>query len=293
MFRIGIIGTENSHAMAFSKILNLPDEHTGKILYPDARVVAVYGPDKEPAELVAKEAKVDCIVNSPEELIGKVDAVMLTSRKGSVHYGYAMPLIEKGIPMFIDKPFTIKPEEARALIAAAKKNGVPLTGGSGCKLAYDTLLLRNTVRDLKAKGEMITGCINFPADPDDGNDGFFFYASHLTEMALTVFGYDIRSVMAFEKNKSRVVVCRYDDYDVTFNYTKDDHTYTAVIYAKSGNTVRYIDISLIYWHEVEHFIHMLRTGEMYQPYEELIKPVFVINAIEESVKTGREVAVEN
>ena len=46
MIRIGIIGTENSHAMAFAQAINLPDEN-GEMRFPDVRVVGVYGPDLE------------------------------------------------------------------------------------------------------------------------------------------------------------------------------------------------------------------------------------------------------
>ena len=45
MIRIGIIGSDNSHAEIFSKMLNIPDEN-GEYAYPDARVVAIYGAEE-------------------------------------------------------------------------------------------------------------------------------------------------------------------------------------------------------------------------------------------------------
>ena len=42
MYRIGIIGSENSHAMAFSRIFNGMEPESAE-LYPDLEVVAIGG----------------------------------------------------------------------------------------------------------------------------------------------------------------------------------------------------------------------------------------------------------
>ena len=110
-------------------------------------------------------------------------------------------------------------------------------------------------------------------------------------MALTVFGYDPESVLAVEKNGSRACILRYGDYDVTLNYTRGTSASTGVIIGKNSNVAREIDISLIYRQEVEAFIETLRTGKMHHSREQLIKPVKVITAMEESVRQGREIAI--
>lgn len=292
MFRIGIIGTENTHALTFAKLINLPDEKTGKLRYPDAKIVGVYGPDLTSATQIVNEAKAEFIAENPDDFFGKVDAMIITCRKGSLHAQYAMPFIKKGIPCFVDKPFTVDTKEAIALIEEAKKNNVALSGGSGCKFAYDVTLLQNEVEIMAKAGGMITGCINFPADADSEYDGFFFYAPHLVEMALAIFGFDVKTVVSYEKNKSRICLFRYENYDITLCFTKDAKQFTAVLYGTEKNVVRNIDITFIFKQEVEHYIHMLRTGEMPQSYEELVKPVTVIHAIEEAIRTGKETEVK-
>lgn len=291
MYRIGIIGTENSHALAFSKIINLPDPHTGKMTYPDARVVGVFG-DTENSRAIIAEAKADFITENADDFFGKVDAMLITNRKGSLHTQYAMPFIEKGMPLFIDKPFTSDVGEAEKLIEAAKKSGSKLCGGSGCKLAYDAAILKNNVRELIAAGNMLSASINFSADPESEYDGFYFYAPHLTEMALEIFGENVKSVYATENNGSRISIWKYDNYDVSLHFTKGAAASSAVIYAVNGNIMRNIDISMIYEREVRHFIHMLRTGEMPSSYERLVSPVKMIAAIEESVKSGKMINMD-
>ena len=290
--KIGIIGTENSHAMAFSKLLNLPDPNTGKVRYEDARVAGVYGPDMETAQAIMDMTHVDFIAGGPEDFFGRVDAMMITCRRGSEHYQYAMPFIRKGIPCFIDKPFTTDYEQAAELIGKAKENHVPLSGGSGCKYVYDVLMLKRQVENLVAENKFITASMNFSLVMDSVYDGFFFYSSHLTEMALAAFGYDMKSVNAFEKNGSVITVAHYENFDITLNYTDGSHDSSCIIFSKERNFYRQIDISMLFEHEMDHFINVLKTGKMQTSYEDLIKPVAVLVAVNESFKTGKEVAIK-
>lgn len=291
MIRIGIIGTENTHAMAFARLINLPDEKTGKLRYPDMKVVGVYGPDPDTPKAIVEKAGAEFVASSPEDFFGKVDAMMVTCRKGSLHADYARPFIEAGLPMFIDKPFTADYQEAKELIELAEKKGVKLMGGSGCKYVSDLFELRDTVAEWRKDNTFVTGCLNFAAQLDSEYNGFYFYAPHLTEMALTLFGYDLRSVRAFEKNGNVVVVARYPEFDVTLNYMSETAQTTGVLFGKKGNVAKNIDISDCYALEVERFATMLHTGETPVTSEQLIQHVAVIGAILQSLETGKEVSV--
>ena len=291
MFRIGIIGTENTHALAFSQLINLPDKTTGKQPWEDARVVGVYGPDEASAQAIVKDAGAEFVAASPEDFFGRVDAMMITSRKGSVHYDYAMPFIEKGMPVFIDKPITTDIAQAERLMARAKETGALVTGGSGCKYAWDVLMLQHRVREMRQAGTLLSAAINFSVQLHSEYDGFHFYSPHLTEMALTIFGNDVRSVRATEKNGTVVVVAAYDDCDVTLHYTAGSKMPGCLIFGSDRNYYREMDMSLIYNHEVEHFITMLRTGTMPHSHQELIRPVYFVNAVLKSLETDQRVAL--
>jgi len=287
MFRIGIIGTENSHALAFAKLINLPDPATGQPRYPDARVVMVYGPEEGPARKVMEEGQVPRLVDTPADFMGNVDSMMVTSRRGSVHYEYALPFVEAGIPLFIDKPLTSDPEQAMELVALAEKQDVPVMGGSGCKHAGDVLDLAETARQWRQQGNLLSGSINFAADMDSEYDGFYFYSSHLVEMALGIFGSDIQEVQASARGGSVLVRAGYPDFDAALHFTRGSHGSDCTLYGREQSVHRAIDISGIYDKEVEHFIAMLRTGQMPQPYEALVLPVRIIAAILASLDTGR------
>ena len=282
MFRIGILGSENSHAMAFARIFN----QTHKDQYPDIRVVAVGGNDPEESRKVAEACGVEMIAEKPEDMLGKVDAVMVTARDGAFHAPFARPFIEAGLPAFIDKPFTRDPAEALALARLAKEKHVPLVGGSSVKYAYDVRLMKAAFDRARAAGESISGDGTAPVNMHNAYGGFFFYASHLVEMSMTVFGYNPRSVMASRSGDNVTAIVHYDDFDVTNRFLEGNYNYTLMLNQKSRPILREVDISMIYQHECENFARMLRTGEMDQSYEELILPVTYIKALEDSFTNG-------
>lgn len=290
MYRIGILGSENSHASAFSEIFNKPDEN-GAFKYPDCHVVAVGGHYPESNKEVFEKFGLDFIAEKPEDMLGKVDAVMVTARDGKFHPEFARPFVEAGLPMFIDKPFAVDPAEALALARLAKSKNVPLVGGSSVKQTYDVRMMQHTVKS--GLGGIHGGCVAAPVSMHNDYSGFFFYSSHLAEMSLTIFGYDPKAVTAFRNGDDVTVVVEYDKYTVTNHFMEGCYNaYHCTIFGKDRNVCRDIDISMCYQHECEDFAAMLHNGTMSHTYKQLITPVYYLNAIYESYNTGKTVKIE-
>lgn len=283
MFRIGIIGTENSHSTIFTKSLNIENK------YSNCNVVMVYGPDLQSAMEVQKVGNVESIAENVEDFFGKVDAMMITSRSGSVHYKYAMPFIKAGMPIFIDKPFTSNIKQAKDMVRTAKETGSIITGGSGCKYAQDVLDLKEKVEYLKKDDSFISASINFAADVDSIYDGFYFYASHLIEMVTTIFGNDIIDVYATQHGKSVLATIGYKDNCISLHFTNGLNKSACTIYSKHGISHNTIDISDIFDKELEHFVKMLESEKSHISADDLIRPVYIINSILKSIQTGNKI----
>lgn len=290
MYRVGILGTENSHANFFAKTFNLARED-GSYAYPDFRVTALYALDKAPSEQICKEVGEVTICSSIEEMLPLVDCVMVTARHGKYHKAFAMPFIEKGMRCFIDKPFTCSAAEARELLAAAKKHGVELVGGSGCKHIKELQEVKKQIEE-GAVGKVSSAVLNFQCDLESPYGGFYFYASHLIEMTMTVFGYEPVSVMAVKKNGTMTAIARYADFDVMMSFAKSNDHY-AVVYGDKGSIVKPLSMDGIFDEEARHFVDIVRGEKSPMSDEMLVNPVFVMNAIEASLAAGgKEIAVE-
>ncbi|MHB1152825.1 MAG: Gfo/Idh/MocA family protein [Eubacteriales bacterium] len=284
-YRVGILGTENSHAMAFARHINLPDQN-GNLRYPDFRVTALYAAEKKPSEDIAAACGDDIkIFDSVEAMTGEVDCVMVTARHGKYHLPFSLPFIEKGCPVFIDKPFTISSDDTHLLIDAAQKAGVPLCGGSGCKYSRELLALKDEL-DSGRYGAVTSAVLNFPADINSEYGGFYFYASHLVEMTTALFGPDVMTVNAMEKNGYLTAVAGYEKFNVMMNFAKNGRYY-AVVYCEKEIIIREIGIADIYSFEVDHFVEMVRTGVSPVTIRQLTAPVFIMNAIERSLESGK------
>ncbi|MDQ6665903.1 MAG: Gfo/Idh/MocA family oxidoreductase [Acidobacteriota bacterium] len=130
--RLGIIGTDTSHVIAFIKVLNDP---ASPDYIPGARIVAAYKGGskdiKESSSRVDKFAeelhtkwKVE-LFSDIAAMCKKVDGVLLESVDGRVHLAQAKPAIAAHKPMFIDKPLASTLDDAREIARLAKEANVP------------------------------------------------------------------------------------------------------------------------------------------------------------------------
>ena len=179
MRRIGIIGTDNSHVDHFIRLLNRERRHPGNT------VVALAGGSTDRNEALCQAGGIDLIVERPAELIGHVDAAIVSSRDGNLHREHATPLLDAGLPVFVDKPLAACVPDARAILAAAERGNAPLMSASALRFAPELARFRDAREDYGTPRHLaVTG----PADPDSEYAGLFFYGIHHAELAAQLLG---------------------------------------------------------------------------------------------------------
>lgn len=289
MLKIGMVGSENSHSSTFSGFANLPDANGN---YPlDARVTMIWGGDRARTERIAAEKKIAEVVDDPEEMIGKVDAVMVVPRRGSQHYRYAMPFLKAGIPAWVDKPFTVDFGEAEELVRTAQEKKIVLFGGSVCKFSDDAYMLQQIFRDQRKAGKFLSGTFNFSGDVASEYDGIYFYGAHAIELLLTIFGYDVVSVRTDLHAGNLIAIMKYADFAVTVNFAHTPRN-CCVLYTSDNLIVRPIDISYSFRQAFCAFLDTLEGKRAPLDTDELLHSVRVLNALDEAVRSGGEVSVK-
>ncbi len=210
--RIGIIGLDTSHVIAFTKILNDPNAA------PDVagcRVVVAYpkgSPDIESSvsrvpgyTKQIQDMGVE-IVESIDELIARVDAVLLETNDGRPHLEQVLPVFQAGKPVFIDKPIAASLSDAVAIFEASKKYDVPSFSSSSLRFAKSTQAARNGEYGTITRCETSSPCSLEKTHPD-----LFWYGIHGVEALFTVLGTGCESVQRSSVDGKIVVTGRWRD----------------------------------------------------------------------------------
>jgi predicted dehydrogenase len=297
MTRIGIVGSDNSHAIMFARIFNV-GEASVDCVPADYRVTAIYGADPARTRQVADEGRIPLIVDDPADMLGQVDAVMVVFRHGDLHARYALPFIEAGIPTWVDKPFAIDVRDAVAMVDAAERHGTPLTGGSTLKHTWDVQALKRYIETttIRSIAPLVAGTINYDTSLENEYGGIYFYGSHLAEVTMTLFGYEPRSVLATEHAGNVAAIVKYDTFYVVMNFLpkakdKNRNNCYALVFGENGTIVRDLDQTTSDVGGTENFVRMLQTGRSPFPLPQLVMPVALMRATDISRRERREVAL--
>lgn len=280
MKKVVILGCENSHADAFLNLIYNTDNFSG------IEIIGVYSDEVETAERLHEKYGVP-VMQAYDEFVGKVDGVIVTARHGGNHYKYAKPYIKSGVPMFIDKPITVTEEDAAAFMAELENTGVCVCGGSCCK--YDPFV-QELKRTVQSEEKTAGGFVRAPISRKNAYGDFYFYTQHLVEVLLEIFGYAPKTVLAVENEVGVSMIFRFENFDVNGLYVDKNGVYYASWQGekevKSGNYLT--DFAYCTQKEFEEYYRLLNGGEQAISYQDFFKPVFVLNAIERAINSGKE-----
>ena len=205
--RIGMIGLDTSHVVAFTKLLN---DSTAKEHVPGGKVVAAFkggSPDIPDSanrlDGFTKQLESQFgvkIVPTIEELCQQVDAVMIESVDGRPHLEQARPVIRAGKRLFIDKPLAGSLRDAIEIFRLAKESNVPVFSSSSYRF-YPSLaeLKKTNIGDMRA-AISYGPCSLEPHHPD-----LFWYGVHSTEALFTVMGRGCETVVRTSTPNTDVV----------------------------------------------------------------------------------------
>ncbi len=194
--RIGIIGCDTSHVIAFTETINNPE---AKGHAAGGKVVAAYegGSADIPSSIghvegyskTLREKYGVTFYDRIEDLCQNVDAVLLESVDGRPHLEQVRPVLKARKPVYIDKPIAASLRDAQEIFRLARAAMVPVFSSSGLRFARNTQAVRNGLIGRVEYAETYGPCSIEPHHPD-----LFWYGVHGVESLFTVMGTGCQTV---------------------------------------------------------------------------------------------------
>ncbi|MFP6906982.1 MAG: Gfo/Idh/MocA family oxidoreductase [Verrucomicrobiota bacterium] len=213
-FRVGIIGMDSSHCVAFTRIIHHADaSDTLKQL----RVTTAFpggSPDIEGnTEKIAKyttELKKMGItlVDSIPALLEKVDGVMIESVDGRPHLEQVIPVFQAGKRVFIDKPLAGTLADAIVIERLGRHYRTPWFSSSSLRFSPDTLALRI---ESKKAGKLYAAEAWSPSPTEAHHPDLFWYGIHGVEALFTMMGPGISHLVRTSSEHTDLVTGTWND----------------------------------------------------------------------------------
>ena len=157
--------------------------------------------------------------------------------------------------------------------------------------AWQTRTLRDTVA-CSGIGEIVGGSLIFPTFTDSPYGGYKFYASHMLETAMFLFGKDIRGVSASIMGKNMYCELIYDSFRVQSTMSDLRYYFSACVIGKHGTVEKKPVLpSDMGKYELAEFSALLSGKAPKQTPDELLFPVRLIDAIDRALESGKSEAV--
>jgi predicted dehydrogenase len=197
LIKIGIIGLDTSHVPAFTGLFNDP-KNEGDLA--GFKVVAGFpGGSKDVkasysrVEMFTTQIKEKYgveIVDSIDDLVKKVDVVLIESVDGRPHLEQAIPVLKAGKKVFIDKPIAGSLADAILIFDIAQKHKTPVFSSSSLRYATNIRVAKSDPKLGK-----VLGCISYsPCELEPHHPDLFWYGVHGVETLYTIMGTGCKSV---------------------------------------------------------------------------------------------------
>lgn len=251
-----------------------------------AKVTHIWTDNPQDAVLVSKASLIPNIVEKPEDVIGKVDAVIIATDKGHEHVERCKPFVEAGLPIFVDKPMVDNEDDLR-IFSNWVKAGAKIMSSSCMRYAKEFLPYQLSTNNLaKVRYASITTCKTWER-----------YGIHALEGIYPIIGQgfiSVRNTGTIDRNIIHLKHSSGTDVNVIAIYDMYGGLGVMELVGTAGFVqTAHMDSFYSFKAQLEAFIAYLRTGVRPFPFSETIECMKIIIAgIRSREEGGREVFLD-
>ena len=292
--KVGIIGLDTSHVIAFTKIMNVekPSDTEGFRVthaYQWGSKDIVSATNRYPKYLAQmKEMGVE-IVPTIDDLIASVDCICLETNDGREHLWQAEKVFKSGKPCFIDKPLAHNLHDALEIYDLGKKLNAKYFSSSALRFGKVVQAVR-----AGAYGPIRTVALTSPAPEEaQGTHNFYsWYGIHGFEPYVAMMGTGAEKVSCFRSATDDVINIAYADGHMgqLHFFRHDWTTYTGYVLPlkpkDAADPAVLFDGYPGYEPLLREIVKFFRTGVVPFPPEETLEIATLMEVAEMSAKRG-------
>lgn len=290
--KIGMVGLDTSHSIAFTKCLQAPDCPPAQHV-PGARVVACMrfetpfqgkdGLDDRQKQLEGWGVKV---TESFDEAVADCDAIMLEVNDPAYHVEYFTKAADLGKPIFLDKPMADTTANARLIAKMAKDKGLRVFSSSSLRF------VPALVAAIEAVGEPKYVSTYGPLGKAPAGSSIVWYGVHAFEMLERAMGRGAKSVFA---RKDSVGVVAVVDYEAgrrgVVELTEGAYSYGGSVRGDKKAVPFTAENALLYPLELTEVVKFFAGAESPVTLDDALEVTAMLDAAERSVKSGKTEAL--
>lgn len=307
MYKLGIIGTSNTHAHQYAAALNgwslevpppisfpvnsdniVPGMYlwmrsiveelacgSGRVPHAKARVVALYGEDYRDAQRICEACQIPQLCGSPEDVINAdIDAVLILTEDPDRHVQQALRALNNGLPSYIDKPLALCVSQVKSLASASKSNRVPFFSCSSLRFNEELLAEAATI-------EAHVGVLDDISVTSPGS--LRLYSAHSLEilrMFLCSTPIDIRAIRS---NRREIALISFENVSAILDHRLNltvPYFEVSVSGSRGQRIIRLQRLGANSIPMVESIVRMLETGDAEVSLEEMTANVEIMERIQ-------------
>ncbi|MEN8193789.1 MAG: Gfo/Idh/MocA family oxidoreductase [Bacteroidota bacterium] len=297
MLKLGIIGMSegNGHPYSWSAIINgnfnrnemdkcgfagIPlylEANSDTLGIDSAQVTHVWTQDNMLSKHIAKSSGIENVVDSLEEMIGEVDAVLLARDDPKNHIKMAKPFLDNNIPIFIDKPLAIS-EEDLEYFKQQNELGKLLMSSSSMRYSSEC---RSVKTELTALGEIELATVV-------GKKDWVKYGVHMLEALFAILDDPkVVSVQHISESGKDIVLIKFENGLLATVHLFMDITGTFQLSLFGRDGWRLVDIKNSYSmfkENINEFIRSVQEGKSRIPFDKTENIIRTLIAAKESLE---------
>ena len=291
--KVGIIGLDTSHVIAFTRIMNVakdPDVAGFRMThaYQWGSKDIAFATNRYSKYIAQMKEMGVAIVPTIDELIASVDCICLETNDGREHLWQAEKVFASGKPCFIDKPLAHNLRDAVRIYDLGRRLGAKYFSSSALRYGKAVQAAR-----AGAYGPIRTVALTAPSpEEEQGTHNYYsWYGIHGFEPYVTVMGTGAEKVSCFRSATDDVVNVAYPDGRMgQLHLLRDGSTYSGYVLPERPkdrkSPVVVADGYPGYEPLLREIVKFFRSGVAPFPPEETLEIFALMEAAEMSAKRG-------